>query len=191
MSSLSSGAVAALVICCTIATSVLTGALAFWLGHRSTRLKKKGPKPVTKPIKYALNHLKEEIHLHVIEHTWFSSLVEELISDISMMIGSLDFEFHARVPANVIAALKVAVPCDGLADADWPLWERLLMGNGWEDGMDFFHPQFLAREALQCVVTHWLVYKMQPDCDEATSLLRPDLLSLRKSIMAKPKFNSA
>jgi hypothetical protein len=124
------------------------------------------------------------------ECTWVSTLTEGIIAEIHNMVGLLSLESHQRVPAGVIAALKGAVPCDGLADADWPLWERLMTEGGGEDDTDQFNARFLAREALQCVITHWLVQKMQPDCDKATSLLRPDFLSLRKSIMVKPKYKS-
>lgn len=99
---------------------------------------------------------------------------------IDSLVGLRRFDI---VPPELIEALKIAVPCDGVVGADWPLWESLLTNTEHENYKNNVDT------VLSLLLAHWLVPKLQ-GTDETMTFLRPDFTSLRNKMMAKPQFDS-
>lgn len=178
MAALSAGPIAAIAVACSVISAILAGAIVYWKVSRSCTTPMKPCKPWQSVFRYLTSAFERQL-----ETVCAANLQPFLINNIDKMVCDLVFTFEdTPVPPALIAALKAAVPCDGVVGADWPLWERLMTDTKHKN----FHNN---RYNVLCVIiAHWLVPKMQADGDENMTLLPPDFVSLRKRIMAKPQY---
>ncbi|KAH8898333.1 hypothetical protein GQ53DRAFT_817609 [Thozetella sp. PMI_491] len=173
MANLTEGQIAAIVLTC----SIFTGALGFWVTRRCMQHKPRKAYPIS----LVFEDLMDSVNVR--GGHYFGQVLRLIVSSIDQLVAFLDLPRDDPLPASIIATLREAVPCDGMPDADWPLWERLMTDVENEKFTD------RRRQTLQVIITHWLIPKMQPDSDEAMSFFEPDFLSLRKKVMKKPHFN--
>ncbi len=183
MAVLSSGAIAGIVAGCSILTSIAAGALGFWLGQKIQKIPRKYTTQLYRtPIDHAIERLLWDVGQHEISDT--HAMVREVVHSLFFMLGHVDWSYYEPLPQEFVTNLRERIPCDGAADADWPLWEQILTSAEGDRAFSLRH------QCLSIIFTHWLVPYMQPDSDASMSLLPPDLLSLRKRILAKPHRHS-
>lgn len=178
MTALSAGHIAAIAVACSALSAILAGAITHWLDSRRNRKK---PWATDTPWRDVFRECTQ-----LLTARWLFPRSRELVPDIVHHIEILTtcLSLNREDLPAFIQTFKAAVPCDGVVNADWPLWERLLL--------DFEDKNRAGNRSavLSIIIAHWLVAKMQPDGDETMTFLPPDFVSLRKRIMAEPQYDS-